>query len=57
MMKHSIQKLAALTVGVMSALSVGAQEPTGDFVTTVADLGESGMFVGTLCPTEDVAVL
>ena len=56
MMIFRVQKFAALIAGVIVALSASAQEVVGDVVTTVADEGESGMFLATLCPTEDVAV-
>ena len=56
MMIYRVERLAALIAGVLFALSASAQEVVGDVVTTVADEGESGMFLATLCPTEDVAV-
>ena len=55
MMKHKIQKLAALMSCLLFSLVIAAQN-TDETVTTVADEGTSGMFLATFCPNKDVAI-
>ena len=55
MMKYRIQKLAALMACLLFSLVTAAQD-TDETVTTVADKGESGMFLATFCPEKDVAI-
>lgn len=49
-----IRVLSVLFFTMLSS-AVGAQ-PTGEKITTVADLGTSGMYIAAICPDHDVAI-
>ena len=52
---YFITQVLPVLMLVMLSSTVGAQ-PTGERITTVADLGTSGMYLAAFCPDHDVAI-
>ena len=55
-MIYKMKRVISLVASMMFTIAAVAQESQGDVVTTVADKGESGMYIAALCPKKDVAI-